>query len=60
MRLLRDANAIAYLANHSRGHQHISERLRSAGLICVTANRKHFDRITGLVVEGWPSQTPMQ
>ncbi len=24
-----------------------------AGLVCVTANRKHFDRIDGLQVEDW-------
>ena len=24
-----------------------------AGLICVTANRKHFDRVPGLAVEDW-------
>lgn len=27
----------------------------AAGLVCVTANRKHFDRIEGLVVEDWSS-----
>ena len=25
----------------------------SAGLVCVTANRKHFDRVAGLQVEDW-------
>lgn len=142
MKYLLDANVIAHLANHSRGHEHISERLRSAGieqcalsaitafelrymilrgpgrvknenierletafkavrrvlpvtgevaeaaaalrdglqsrgrdigindcltaahairagLICVTANRKHFDRIAGLAVEDWSNPTAM-
>ena len=25
----------------------------SAGLVCVTANRRHFDRVAGLQVEDW-------
>lgn len=25
----------------------------ATGLVCVTANRKHFDRIDGLIIEDW-------
>ena len=33
----------------------IAAQALGAGLSCVTANRKHFDRINGLAVEDWSS-----
>ena len=56
------ANVFVHLDNHSRGIEHTAARLRaegieqcalSAGLVCVTANRRHFDRVAGLQVEDW-------
>ena len=26
---------------------------QTSGLVCVTANRKHFDRVRGLPIEDW-------